>query len=150
MIKQPWLLVVSGILLVGAIGFAVDRLIFLASAEKTQGTVERITASNGRCGSKKNKYPCTRFEAEVAFTTKKGRDGEITVSAGSARGNNQPTSAADLSVGRGVPVVYNPRNPSKAYQDSLWGVWGTPLMMFIGQVATLFGSLSEGRRRQRW
>ncbi len=150
MIKQPWLLVISGLLLVGALGFAADRVIFLMGAQKTRGTVERLTAENGRCGSKKNKYSCTRFSADVAFTTSDGRSSSISISAGSTRGHNQPTSSANVSVGQGVPVVYSPRNPSKAYQDSLWGVWGAPLMMFIGQLATLFGSFSEGRRRRSW
>lgn len=150
MIKQPWLLVVSGILLVVALGFAIDRALFLVTAERTSGSVERITSSNGRCGSKKNKYDCTRFQAIVGFTTKDGRAGEITVSAGSSRGYDQPSSAADLSVRQAVPVVYSPRNPAKAYQNSLWGVWGAPLMAFIGQLATLFGSFSEGRRRRGW
>lgn len=150
MIKQPWLLLISAALLVGVLGFTADRLIFLATAEKTNGTVERVTSSNGRCGSKKRKHPCTRFDAEVGFTTKAGRTGAVTVSAGSTRGYDQPTTNADLHVGDSVRVVYNPRKPSKAYEDSTWGVWGTPLILLIGQVATMFGAFSEGRRRGRW
>lgn len=150
MIKQPWLLAVSGLCLVMGTYFVVDRLVFLATAERVMGTVTELTSRNDTCGSERNRYRCTKFRAEVAFEAKTGGSFTIDISAGQERGHDEPLSRALYEEGSQVEVVYSPRNPSKAYQNTLFGVWGAPIIAFGVQISTLLGSFSEGRRRRRW
>ena len=71
----------------------------------------------------------------------------MNVGAGSSRGSNQPVASASRHAGDPVRVVYSPRNPTKAYQDTFFGVWGAPVIAAGLQIATMLGSMSEGRRR---
>ena len=149
MIKQPWLLAVSALCLLVAIGLATERLMFLAGSAETVGKVIRLEHRNERCGSQKRRYACTKFTAEVQYKPQAGGTFEIEISAGSSRGSDAPLTSANLRVDDPVPVVYSPGNPSKAYQNTFFGVWGAPLVAAGAQIATLFGSMAEGRRR-RW
>ena len=148
MIKQPWLLVISGICLVIGIYLVVERSLFLASAEETQGKVISIESRNTTCGSKRRRYACTKFKALVEYPV--GANAvphTILISAGSSRGRDQPVSGADLPEGTPVPVVYAPDNPGKAYQNTFFGVWAAPIIAGIAQFGTLIGSMAQGRRR---
>lgn len=149
MIRQPWLFAVSMVCLLIAIGFTVERTIFLLGAERTQGTVVAIDGRNATCGKKKHRYSCTQFTATVHYTIPSGAVLAIDIGAGSSRGSDQPATNASRRTGDPVRVVYSPKNPSKAYQDSFFGVWGAPVIAAVFQIATLFGSMAEGRRR-RW
>lgn len=150
MIKQPWLLVISGICLVVGLFLVVERAFFLATAEETQGVVVTVESSNSSCGSSKRRYACTKFKAFVEYRAGTNpAPFTIDISAGSSRGRDRPLSEADLHKGASVPVVYSPTNPAKAYQNTFFGVWGAPIIAGIAQLGTLIGSLSEGRRR-RW
>jgi hypothetical protein len=51
-------------------------------------------------------------------------------------------------MGQQVGVVYSPSDPARAYENTFFGVFGAPLMAGIMQIATLFGSMSEGRGRR--
>ena len=150
MIKQPWLLAVSGVCLVIALWLIVDRTMFLWSAEETIGTVVELTGRNDRCGSRKTRHSCTKFSAQVEYATKSGSTHTLEISAGSARGHNQPTSRARVRKDGPVPVVYAPDQPTRAYENTLFGVWGAPLWAGVAQIATLLGSLTEGRKRRSW
>ncbi len=153
MIKQPKLLLIAGILLLVASGFAVKRLNFLRTAKRTHGSVESVTASNGSCsdgsGKSRRNYSCTTFTAQVRFATKTGELGMLELDAGSRAGHNEPTSGASRQVGASVPVVYNPKNLHEAYENTTFGVWGAPLASGGGSLATLMGSFTE-RRRRTW
>lgn len=146
MIKQPWLAGISAILLFVVLWFVVDRLWFLQSAETAMGTVRNVTSYNDRCGSKNNRYACTKFNADVAFVDKNNSSYQISISAGSCRGSNQALSNASYGVGANVEVVYDPKNPRRAYQNTFFGVWGTPIMVFAFQVSSFFASLFEKKR----
>jgi hypothetical protein len=150
MIKNPIFAAISGILLLVVIGFVVERLRFLDSAQKTVGQVSEVRSHNTRCGSSgkgKKKYPCTKYDATVDYSAPGYSETfHLELSAGSARGTGQPLSEADYKRGDAVKVVYDPKNPSKAYQDSLFGVWGAPIVLFVVQLATMFGSLVERKR----
>lgn len=147
-IKQPVFAFIAVLLLVAVAWFVVNRINFLRTAERTVGKVSSLSASNGTCGSRRTRHSCTRFKARVDFTTRKGASAALSISAGNKRGYDQPLSYASLHTGDRVPVVYNPLDPSgEAYEDSFFGVWGTPLMIAIAQIVTFFTSLTEPRRR---
>ena len=151
MIKQPWLFGLSMILLLVAGAFALERLRFLRQAEKVQGTVTQIMASDGKSsgGKGRRSQDCTRFTAEIRFATRSGGTGRISIGAGSSRGHGQSISHADYRVSQTVPVVYDPRNMAKAYQNSLMGVWDIPIYILVAQFSALIASLSEARQKKR-
>jgi hypothetical protein len=149
-IRQPFWLVVSGGLLVLAIGLGVERLVFLETAIETTGTVSEVTGENSRCGSRHSRRDCTEFTASITFEHH-GETYTTTTGAGSERGRDQPVSEADLHVGERVPVVFSPGDPGRAYHDSFWDLWSWPLMALAGQVATMFGAFVEPKGlRVRW
>lgn len=143
LIKKPWLLVVSIILAFVILYFIVDRIEFITNAEKTIGRVQSISVRNDRCGGRRNRYECTEFSALIGFTTKAGKYGQFNIRAGSARGHNQPISRANLQTSDYVNVIYDPRDITRVYEDSFYGVWGTPIMIFFFQISTLFGAMSR-------
>ena len=149
MIKQPVYALISALLLAVVLWFVVDRLIFLHSAQRTTGTVVGVTAENDRCGGRRTRYSCTQFHAVVEYRPE-GQQGRfrLNISAGSARGHNQPVSRADVQVNSAVPVAYNPRKPGESYEDTIFGIWGAPLMAFLFQVGAFVTSLTEPRRRR--
>jgi hypothetical protein len=148
MIKQPTYALISLVLLVVVAGYAIERLMFLKRAEYTTGKVIDVTSYNGRCGGRKSRYSCTKFNASVEFLTGERSRYTFRISAGNARGHNRPLEDAKVVVDDQVPVVYDPRNPSKAYENTTWGVWGNPIMILILQLGSFFTSLSEPRRRK--
>lgn len=147
MIKRPIYLVISLILLVIVLGYSVERVLFLQSAQKTMGKVISLSAYNSRCGGRRNRHSCTKYDATVEFFTTDGVKWLLPISAGSHRGHNMPVSYADHKVNQPIPVIYSPTNPKKAYEDTLFGVWGGPLMLLFAQIGTFFSSFFEGRRR---
>ncbi len=151
MIKQPLLFGISGLLLVVTVVLFVWRAGFWLSSVETEGRVVAVEASDGRCGSK-HKHDCTRFEAVIEYTAS-GAKHRTTATAGEARGHRQPVSAADHRVGERVPVLYSALDPGTACRDSVFDVWGAPIMALLMQVMTLVGSFFEGRghhRRHSW
>jgi hypothetical protein len=77
----------------------------------------------------------------------KARPYFIAVPAGKTRGRDQPISRALYSVGSRERVAYDPRQPTRAYRDKLWDIWGTPLVIFFIQIGTFVASFSEQRKR---
>ena len=149
MIKRPMYAIISSVLLVVVVGYIIERVSFLRRAERTVGIVTEISSFNGRCGTRRSKHDCTKFYAKVHFTPMNTENIYLLeISAGSKRGHYQPISFANLKKNDSVPVVYDPHNPKKSYEDSLWGVWGTPIMIFFFQIGSFFSSLTEGRRRK--
>jgi preprotein translocase subunit SecF len=148
MIKQPWLLAVSGVCLLIVLWLVVDRTMFLWSAEETIGTVVELSGRNDRCGGRKTRYSCTKFSAQVHYETQRGSTHTLQISAGSARGHDQPASSARVQKDGPVSVVYAPDQPTRAYENTLFGVWGMPFFAGFAQIATFLGSLTEGRKRR--
>jgi hypothetical protein len=141
-IKNKWFAGISFILLIIFAGFVIERLAFIRSADTTDGTVISVDSRNGRCGGgrRKRSYACTRFESTVEFVSKSGARYTLLVSSGSARGQNQPRSKARLQEGSLVPVIYDPTNPASVYENTVWGVWGMPILLFFLQIGTFIAS----------
>lgn len=149
MIKQPIFFIISIALLLVIGWFVVDRIIFLQNAKRITGKVVSVSAHNDRCGSRRSRYSCTRFDALIQYTPPEtGRSYTLSLGAGSARGYDQPVSRASYHIGQGVQVAYDGRKPEVSYEDSFFGIWGTPLMVFFFQITTFFSSLTEPRRRR--
>ena len=149
MIKQPVFAVVAFLLLLVLAWFVVDRLLFLETAKRTSGRVVNVSAQNSSCGGRRSHYSCTQFNAIVEYTPEgQSRPYHLSLSAGSARGHNQPVSRASLAQGGSVRVAYNPRDPEESYEDSFSGIWGTPILVFVIQISSFFTSLTEPRRRR--
>jgi len=126
--------------------FLYDRVEFVRTAAHTSGVVERVTGTNDRCGRKRSRHNCTRFRALVRYDVQ-ARPYFIDVSAGTARGPNQPISRSMYSIGSRERVAYDPRRPSRAYRDKVWDIWGAPLITFFIQIGTFVASFSEQRKR---
>ena len=152
MIKQLWLFVISMLLLIACLWFVVDRFIFLQTAARTTGQVMGISSSNTRCGGGKHRssYPCTKFTATIGFVAAPVGRYKFTISAGSKRGYDYDISGATYRQGQNVPVVFDPKNPDKAYEDSFFGVWAMPVITGFFQVITLLSSFFQPRQRRRY
>jgi hypothetical protein len=149
MIKQPLFFGISGLLLLVFVGFLLQRIYFLQRASRTVGTVSSISSVNSSCGGgrRRSSYPCTKFTATVKFVARNTMSYALNLSAGSARGSNQSNLSASYRSGQNVKVIYNPKDPSTAYEDSLMGVWGTPFMVLFMQLLTGISSLFEPRKK---
>lgn len=147
MIKSRLIFAIAVLLAVVTVYFVIDRLAFIARAEKTTGTVLSVDASNSRCGGGKRRrsYACTKFHAEIEFEAA-DRSYTFSVSAGSSRGHNQPESRAHHQVGETVAVAYNPNDPDEVYRDNWFDIWSSPLFAAFGHLIALFGSMKERRR----
>jgi hypothetical protein len=148
MIRQPLFAIISFICFLVVGYFIVDRCLFLYSAERANGRVIKVVGHNSWCGYRRSRHPCTEFDAVVEFSTQVSSYHTLEVSAGSARDYYQPLSRASLRVGSVVSVVYDPSNPKRAYNDSLWGVWGMPIMIAMFQLSSLLASMSEPKNKK--
>jgi hypothetical protein len=133
--------VAAAVLAVIGLGFVVDRVAFLSTAEHTTGEVTHIAARDSTCGGgrRRRSHPCTKFDATVTFTAA-GAPHTVQISAGRAPGTGQDVAHADFRVGDPVPVVHAPSG-SPAYKDSASGVWGTPMMTLFLAVAAGIGGM---------
>lgn len=154
-IKNKVMFVISMILLLWCIYFIIDRIQFLSVAAHTTGKVESVTATNDTCSERRNKrtyhYDCTRFHAVIGFDTLPPPPivhSNFGLSAGSVRWHNQPLSRATRHEWNSTKVAYDPTNISRVYEDTLFGVWWTPLTTFFAQIMTLLGALSEKRNKR--
>jgi len=145
-VKSRWLFLVSMALALVAVGYVADRLIFLARAEHTTGEVVEVTSRNDSCKTgKSGSYPCTVFTAQVRYYSAQGVERSVEVRAGVARGRDRRLSHATYKVGSPVEIIYNPRRASEAYRDYKMDIWGKPLFVLFGHLATLFGSFTARR-----
>ncbi len=153
-IKNKILFVISMILLVWVLYFIADRIQFLLIAAHTTWIVESVTASNDRCSERRNKrtyhYDCTRFHADIWFDTLPPPPivhSNFNLSAWSVRWHNQPLSRATRHEWGVTKVTYDPTNISRVYEDTLFGVWWTPISIFFAQIMTFFWAFSEKKKR---
>ena len=135
----------AAMVLLLVVGYVVvDRSVFLIRAERTIGDVTRVWGSSGRCGSRRNRHNCTKYQAAVQFSAGTSRQ-SLTVSAGTARGRGRPITEARYRVGHRIPVVFNPRRPTRAYRYSFWDIWRAPVALFVFQLSLLAASFREDR-----
>ena len=132
------------VLLIAGVFLSGKRALFLWSAEKATGTIASITGSNTTCGRKSSKRDCTQFHAQVAYTSKNGENHTLGISAGSQDGHNAPIQYAKAKIGGLIEVLYDPSNPSVAYDNSFMSIWFAPLASFAGAIFCIFPAI---RRR---
>ena len=142
--KRALWLVLGAVLVVVGLGWVANRMLFLASAERTVGHVTEVSGRNSRCGGRRSKYNCTRFDANVEYVVG-GSPLTLEIGAGSTRGHGKPTSTADYHEGQSITVVHGPGG-RPAYQDTFFAVWGGPLLTFVFGLASAFGGLREEKR----
>ena len=134
-----------GLVLLGiGIALAASTATFLASAERTDGTVIALTArtsttrgSGGHVRRSTNWYPTVKFTVD-------GRS----YSFQSSTGSNPPS----YEEGESVPVAYDPDDPSDARIASFWAAYLAPLIVGgLGLVFTPIGVVLfvKGRRIAR-
>jgi hypothetical protein len=157
MIKNKFFFAISMLVLIILLWLIVDRIYFLASALKTTGTVYDISSTNSTCrtggnrsrGKRYRSYNCTKFDAHIKyFPVNETFEVRFSISAGSSKGHNSNASNASFSKNQIVPVVYDPKNPEKIYEDSFFGVWGTPFMVFIFNIFSFFIAFTSDSRRK--
>ena len=111
-------LIITIIIFVLVIIFEIDRIKFLAIAQKTNGKVYKITMKNSSCG-RQTYYKCTRYKAFITFSAKEtGKSYNFKTDAGEdTRGHNiQPQdSIIKYKPGQEVTVLYDRNNPEYAF-----------------------------------
>jgi hypothetical protein len=145
-VKSPLFFWIALLLFLPLAYFVFDRIHFVVTARPVSAEVSRVTSQNDRCGSRRSKYNCTKYYATLRYEVQ-GRWHQISVSAGRQRGHNQPLSGARYRSGDREAVKYDPRQPWRAYRNTLWDIWGAPLMTFFMQIAMFVASFSDKRRR---
>lgn len=153
LIKNKMIFIISIGLLIWVIYFIIDRIQFLSIASHTTWVVESVTAANATCSERRNKtthyYNCTKFHAVIGFDTLPPPPivhSVFWLSAGSARWYDQPISRATRYEWWSTKVTYDPSNLDRVYEDTLFGVWWTPIMMFFAQIMTLISSFTEKKK----
>ncbi len=147
MIKNPFFAWCSLILFMFFAHYSIDRFLFLKTAVHTSGTVVGLSSQNGRCGYRRSRYDCTRYDASVDFIGQNKKKYSLLASAGSRRGHNVPVEEATKKINDSVPVVYDPENPFKSFVDEFWDIWSTPVVLFFLMLVFFTMSISELKRR---
>jgi hypothetical protein len=142
-VRDPICFFIGLVLFLPLLYFLLDCTIFVVTADRTAGAVETVRAENGRCGRRRSRYDCTRYEATIRYHVQ-SRDHRIQIGAGSMKGHDQPVANAYYAPDDIVPVAYSRRNPQWAYRDEVFDIWRAPIMTFAIQVA-LFISAFFGR-----
>ncbi|HLU71877.1 MAG TPA: DUF3592 domain-containing protein [Nonomuraea sp.] len=131
-----------GLVLLGVtIALAVSTASFLASAQRTDGTVVELTA---RTSTTRTQDGYTRRSTTWFPTVEFTIDGRQ-YSFQSSTGSNPPA----YTKGEAVPVAYDPDNPSDARIASFWSAFLAPLITGgLGLVFTPVGTILflRGRR----
>lgn len=128
--------------------FVSDRIDFVRSARSAMGTVDDVRAWHSSCGTKESPDDCTNFEATLRYSVDE-EDYRIEVSAGREYRRYSPISDAEHQIDDQVPVVYDPRQPSRAYRDTFWDVWRYPIWALIVQVCALYGGFTAEEQESR-
>jgi Protein of unknown function (DUF3592) len=145
-VKNQFVFVCALLITVPLVYFLVDRTTFVVSARKVTATVESIAGSNDRCGRRRSKHNCTKFNATLHYIVDSANY-YLRVSAGSARGHDQPISRSDYAAGQSETVAYDPDKPQRAFRDTTWDIWGAPIATFLCQIAAFVASFAEKKRR---
>jgi hypothetical protein len=147
MIKQPIYAAISAALLLSIVIYVNERINFINKGLDTTGTVVKISSYNARCGGRRSRYSCTRFRAHVEYFDLKKVGYVLSIGAGTAGGYDRSNDNADVKIAGKIGIKYDPDNPSKAYENTLWGIWGGPIMLLIVQISTLVTSFVDPKRK---
>lgn len=112
---------IGAAMLIGAAALALSTRSFLASAERTQGTVTELVATRGSNGS-------VLYRPVVVFRTGDGRD----VTVRSTVASNPPAH----DEGEAVDVLYHPAAPHEAQVGSFFSLWGGATV--VGGIGSIF------------
>lgn len=145
-IKQPIWLIVAWILFFVILYFIADRIQLIQVGEHVIGNITNITAYNSRCGWK-HKHDCTEFTAYVGFKTIKWESSTFSVWGGNSTWHNQPIASSYRKIWWEVKVIYDPNSIVRVYEDTLWWIWGVPIMTFFFQIMTFFSAFSEPKKK---
>lgn len=147
MSSQPAFLLAALVLLVALGWLVVDRVTFLKQARRTEGRITRIHAEQTTCGVKRRSR-CTFFTADVEYQPQESAQKmTVQIDAGASFGVHQQPWQGKRKEGERITVAYHPRKLSEAYEDTLWGVWATPLKVLFFQMLSLSQGLSPRRSR---
>jgi hypothetical protein len=122
--------------LAGGLIYGVVILVFVARADHAVGKVVRIaTVKNAAPLMDQVKGSGEYFYPVVQFRTASGKLVEFRAASGSQE--------AKYSVGDSLPVVYDPSDAKDGRIDTLWGVWGGPIILLgIGIIFLVLGLIS--------
>jgi len=149
MVQHPFYFIISIVLLVVVLGYVCNRVVFLQNARRVEGKVVSVTGTDSTCGSRRSRHSCTRFDAVVQYKAPEtGRDYTVRLKAGTAYGRFQELEKARLRMGEQVRIAYDPNAPHKSFEDTFYGIWGTPLMLGFFQIVAFFSSFGDSRRRR--
>lgn len=127
---------VGAALLAGGFIYGVVIFIFTVSATHTIGQVVKIeTVQNTLPFVDKSNGSGTYYYPLIRFTAKSGKVVDFRASSGSQH--------VQYAIGDTVPVLYDPAEPQDGRIDTLWGVWGAPIILVgIGAIFLLIGFLA--------
>ena len=150
MVKEPILAFISLALLLGACATGFLTLEFTRAASKTDGIVTEVIGRNATCSKRKsgtgessrirNRKDCTRYSATVQFDTANGERRSVELAFGKATGHDKPISYARQPVGTTVPLIYDPKDLSRVFENTVWALWGPTIMLFLAHVVMLLVS----------
>lgn len=150
MVKEPILAFISVLLLLGACATGFLTFEFTRSASTTDGIVTEVDARNATCGGKRshssgryrkrNRTDCTRYFATVQFDTANGERHSVRLAFGKSFGHDKPVANARQQVGTKVPLIYDPKDPSRVFENSVWALWGPTIMLLLAHVVVLLVS----------
>lgn len=145
MIRQPAYFWIAAIAFVVFLFFSIEQKRFLNRSIETMGTVTDITPSNGLCGTGKRRarYSCTRYKARILFYSKSNSPNVYEYAAGRCTGHNQPLSCANFQINDKIPVIYDPSDPSKTYENTFFAVWKKPLIALLISICALIASFFD-------
>lgn len=120
-------------LIVGGAIYVFIILSFTGRAAHAEGTIVRMdTVRNAAPFMDQVEGSGVIFYPVVRFRTQDGKTIDFRASSGS----QHPAYA----VGDRVPVIYDPSNPKDSRVNTVWGVWGAPLILLgIGAVFLVLG-----------
>jgi len=116
-------LVAGGIALCVAFGLGVRRVVFLRSAQSVESVVVSMVYANYEGGE-------TRYGPQFEFISKDGKRIVITPF--------EPAERPEYQMGQKALVLYDPRNPSEAFLDSFWELWGVSIGFAAPAAVLLF------------
>lgn len=125
-------------------GWGAYLTLFVFNSKKTSAIVNNISSRNEQCKKpvgKKSSYDCTRFDAEISFTTHANQPITALISAGSSRGHGQTVETSEYRIGQQIEISYDMRNPSKVFSESEYMVRliFTVVFILLGGFGTYFG-----------
>lgn len=145
-------LIGAGLAWLVAAAFYVQETAFQLTATRATATVDLVEGTNGSCGSRKHRYDCTRFDANLSFVARSSSGDtqyyRITVDAGSDRGRDRSISLADLRVGDKVEVLYDADDPAAAIVNTSDELHQKSRGAALFGIVSLVAGVAPSRRRR--